>query len=234
MKLENVQHLQELLAMPDLAVHEPVLLAARIEIGARQIAPSGEPYRCVGLFDSSGHVPAYALKRDWDGHALRSGDLRNVALQTMDTDRGRRIVVIYPEYGEPLPSRHPLDLLPIHRVIQPAHVQRLIDLVEGFTTPSYQAFAAQVFEDPHFAIQFVTQPASRRCHHAYASGLLVHSVELAEAVTAAGTALRLPALQVEAGALLALFHDVGKLLLSEPTTGPSPLTRTDPHNARIF
>ena len=220
MRLENVHQLQKLIPLRDIAQHEPVLLTARIDVkDGERISPSGAPYRRVVLFDSSGNVPAFAISRDWDGHNLCTLELRCVSLQIITSLRGRRIVVIYPEYGEPLPQRDPFDLLPMHLAVEPDHLARLVRLVEEFSTPSYRAFAAQVFEDPGFVIRFVTRAASRNCHHAYPGGLLAHSLELAEAVMAAGSALQLPAVQVEAGALLALFHDVGKILLNEPGSG---------------
>ena len=220
MQLKNVRHLKDQISLRDTAQHEPVLLAARIEVeDGEHIAPSGAAYRRVVLFDSSGDVPAYALRRDWDGHNLSASELRCVSLQIINSLRGRRIVVIYPEYGEPLPQRHPFELLPVHRAVEPDRLARLVRLVEEFTTPSYRDFVAQVFKDLGFTVRFVTQAASRNCHHAYAGGLLAHSLELAEAAMAAGSALQLPAIQVEAGALLALFHDVGKILLNEPGSG---------------
>ena len=220
MRLENAQQLQKLIPLRDMAQNEPLLLTARIEVeDGERTAPSGAPFRRVVLFDSSGNVPAFALSRNWDGHNLRTLDLRCVSLEIMDANRGQRVVVIYPEYGEPLPQRHPFELLPMHRAVEPDRLARLVRLVEEFTTPSYRDFAAQVFEDPGFTVRFVTQAASRNCHHAYAGGLLAHSVELAEALMAAGTALQLPAVQVEAGVLLALFHDVGRILLNEPGSG---------------
>jgi len=220
MRLENVQQLQKLIPLRDMAQNEPLLLTARIEVeDGERTAPSGAPFRRVVLFDSSGNVPAFALSRNWDGHNLCTLELRCVSLEIMDANRGQRIVLIYPEYGEPVPQRHPFELLPMHRAVEPDRLERLIRLVEEFTTPSYRAFAAQVFEDPGFVIRFVTQAASRNCHHAYAGGLLAHSVELAEALMVAGTKLQLPAVQVEAGVLLALFHDVGRVPLNEPGSG---------------
>ncbi|WP_018864004.1 MULTISPECIES: TraI domain-containing protein [Thioalkalivibrio] len=214
MKANDVQELQRLVGMDDIARHEPVIFAARVEIQCEGRAPSGEPYYRLRIYDSTGYFTAFARIRDWEGHPLGGGQFRSLALHTIETERGHRHVVAYPEVGSALPDKGPLDLLPVHHAPESGSLQRLVNVVENLSIESYREFVREALSDQEFAIQYLTLPASKRCHHAKTGGLIAHSLELAEAVNAVGRAMALPTLQTEAGILLALMHDIGKIVLA--------------------
>ncbi len=222
MKAKNVQDLQRLVSMDDIARYEPVALAARVEIQCDGLAPSGEPYYRLGLYDSTGYVTAFARIREWEGHPLGRAQLQTLALHTIETDRGQRHIVAYPEVGAAPPRRGPLELLPMHHAPDPENLQRLVHVVESLSVAPYRECVSEAFSNQDFAIRYITLPASKRCHHAETGGLLAHSVELAEAVRAAGQAMELPTLQLEAGILLALMHDVGKVILASEIADQVP------------
>ncbi len=85
---------------------------------------------------------------------------------------------------------------------------RLMDMVEGVADKHLKQLLFRVFSDPEIADKFRLAPAARSMHHAFRSGLLEHTVSMANAARALARHYRLNEDLVVAGALL---HDLGKI-----------------------
>ena len=85
-------------------------------------------------------------------------------------------------------------------------------LIDTIIQPELRIFVRDALRLPTIRNGFCCAPASRRNHHAFAGGLLHHSVEAAEFVLgAAAITDSLEPWERDLGLIVALFHDIGKL-----------------------
>ena len=102
-----------------------------------------------------------------------------------------------------------------------ADAERLTALVREIVDPAYHALIRGMLEEPVFRARFCQAPASQHHHHAYAGGLLRHTVEVLEAAMRLFPMLPQP---VDRDLLLsgACLHDIGKV--EAYSSAPTQLT----------
>lgn len=106
-----------------------------------------------------------------------------------------------------------LELLPRSLCSSPLLLDRLVTVVHGLHYPALRGFVDHVLNRDEVALNYLVVPASQVDHHTGASGLLAHSVEVAE------IAQGLPypdTTQREITVVAALFHDIGKTRTFDP------------------
>jgi 3'-5' exoribonuclease len=94
--------------------------------------------------------------------------------------------------------------------------QQLTTLIEEVGDPDLRQLLFRIFSDPEIEQRFRVAPAARSMHHAFRSGLLEHTVSMANVARTLARHYGLSADLVVAGALL---HDLGKVW--ELEIGPS-------------
>ena len=111
-----------------------------------------------------------------------------------------------------------LDLSYLNNLYQKSYhfdsVIRLINLIESLQVDSLKVFCFEVLMDFELMEKFISIGASKRHHHSFPGGLLIHSLE-----TAMITAQNIEILpedfskqEQEVTIVAALFHDIGKTL----------------------
>lgn len=104
----------------------------------------------------------------------------------------------------------------------PAHAlvsfDRLLGLLDRLHSGPLGPFMEQLFADVSLAKPYLGLPASRSHHHAYTGGLLIHSVECAEAAEYLARRF-LPKHECVLGVVGALLHDISKIRILPPAGG---------------
>jgi hypothetical protein len=89
---------------------------------------------------------------------------------------------------------------------------QLFELIEGLKVIPLRMFARQVLMDKPLMTAFVSIPASKRHHHSFPGGLLMHSLECALMTKQTVESLiDVSIKEKEVSIIAALFHDVGKV-----------------------
>jgi hypothetical protein len=100
---------------------------------------------------------------------------------------------------------------------------QLFELVESLRVIPLRMFAREVLMDKSLMTAFVSIPASKRHHHSFPGGLLMHSLECALMTKQTVESLiNVSIKEKEVAVVAALFHDVGKV----KTIGPTQHTST--------
>src|SRR6476646_7032926 len=172
----------------------------------RRARKDGRPYLDLELADRSGRVAG----RVWEAVPLLDG--------RFDVGDTVRVLGRVSEYGgrvelelrdvERVESGDPLDLVPGAR----RDTEQLEGYVEFLCTEIYDAdlnhLARAVLEEPAYRARVRTAPATELGHHAYAGGLIEHTVAVA---TLCREAAQLhPRLNSDVLLAAALLHDVGR------------------------
>ena len=89
--------------------------------------------------------------------------------------------------------------------------------VRSITDPTLKLFVGQVFSDWRVASAFGQNPASTSHHHAFPGGLLMHSLDVAKRAWRFAKDQQEP-IQYEVVVVLALLHDIGKVLTFDGST----------------
>lgn len=97
-------------------------------------------------------------------------------------------------------------------LVKEAH-RSLQDFAQSLANDPLGGFVARLFADPSIAVGFPSVPASWNHHHAYAGGLLVHSIEVLRLVGEMAR-LKLPhqPRRIWQCQVAALLHDLGKVV----------------------
>ena len=169
----------------------------------------GSPYLRLTLGDRSGTMAAVC----WEPAAqtpVRQGDVVQVRGTVADHPRwGRQLTL---SDLQPVPAGEaPLDRLVDGPRRDPDDLEAALDaLLESITDPHLARLANALLGcDSIAGRRYRSAPAAKYNHHAYAHGLLEHSVEAARLVdTAART---LPDINRDLAVCGALLHDIGKL-----------------------
>ncbi|MCG5495966.1 MULTISPECIES: HD domain-containing protein [Ectothiorhodospira] len=209
----KVKDVQRVLEHPEMEVDTVLMGRFGLEITNTAISQNGELYGAAHLYDYTGSVRVYTSAEHWGGSLPQELTDANLAIQFEFSRNGDLVPVALPVKQEVMPPRSSIELLPAHRVPKPEDLPRLVALAESLESEAYRQFMVSVFSDPPFAVDFLTLPAAYRCHHAEPGGLLRHSLEVAEGIQRLD--LKMHPLKRDAGILLGLFHDVGKVLLSQ-------------------
>jgi len=95
---------------------------------------------------------------------------------------------------------------------------QLFELVESLKVIPLRMFAREVLMDKPLMTAFVSIPASKRHHHSFPGGLLMHSLECALMTQqTVESIINISTKEKEVAVIAALFHDVGKVKTIEPT-----------------
>jgi 3'-5' exoribonuclease len=175
---------------------------------------NGRPYLNLILMDKTGEVEA----RAWDNAAqlaeqVRSQDLIRIAGK-VNSYQGRRQIVV--EAAQKVAD----GSLPLDRFVPSTtfDVNRLhADMVALFKTLEdkfARELCLQTLEDPEVKKRMLRAPAAKSVHHAYAGGLIEHSLSVCRILDMLARHYRAyygPAVSRDLMLLGGLFHDIGKI-----------------------
>lgn len=128
-----------------------------------------------------------------------------VCAMPLETSEGETHVVTR---IQPRPELDVFNLIPDQFGKRDDIVFRCRDVVDACESEPLRRFLSNVFSMPAVYRNFWKCQASKAHHHAYAGGLAVHSIEMAENVR---DTPRLTGMERDVGIAHALTHDVGKL-----------------------
>jgi 3'-5' exoribonuclease len=175
---------------------------------------NGRPYLNLILMDKTGEVEA----RAWDNAAqlaeqLRTQDIIRVAGK-VNIYQGRRQLVV--EAAAKVPD----GAVPLDRFVPSSayDVNRLhADMVALFNTLEdkfLRDLAILTLEDPECKKRILRAPAAKSVHHAYAGGLIEHSLSVCRILDGLAKHYRNyygPAVNRDLLLIGGLFHDIGKI-----------------------
>lgn len=105
---------------------------------------------------------------------------------------------------------------------RPAHIA-LWEYIDAIPLPELRSFMEAVLADPEVYSGFVNARGSESSHHAFAGGLLVHSVQVARLVELMGRELSMAEDELHLSIVGALLHDLGKVhTVGEANPRPMP------------
>jgi 3'-5' exoribonuclease len=175
---------------------------------------NGRPYLNLILMDKSGEIEA----RAWEnaarlGEEVKPQDVLRVAGK-VNLYQGRRQIVVeaaqkVPEGSVPLDRFVPSTAYDVNRLHS--------DIVALFRTLEdkfARELCVQVLEDPDVKKRILRAPAAKSVHHAYAGGLLEHSLSVCRILDMLAKHYRAyygPAISRDLLLLGGLFHDIGKI-----------------------
>lgn len=175
---------------------------------------NGRPYLNLVLMDKTGEVEA----RAWDNAAklseeVKTQDILKVAGK-VNSYQGRKQVIVEAA------ARVPEGSVPMDRFLASSayDVNRLLsDMVALFETledPFAKSLALKTLEDAEVRRRILRAPAAKTVHHAYAGGLLEHSLSVCRILDSLARHYRNyygKAVSRDLMLLGGLFHDIGKI-----------------------
>ena len=176
----------------------------------------GGPYMAATLGDRTGEVTALVWQNvDRFRGVLEPGNVVAVKGQVQRYNQQLQIVV---RQAEAVPEASVDEKLFLRSSsVDPTLLwKRLMETIEDVGDPDLRQLLLRVFSDPEVEERFRVAPAARSMHHAFRSGLLEHTVSVAEIARLLSGHYDLDNDLVIAGALL---HDLGKIW--ELEIGPS-------------
>ncbi len=176
----------------------------------------GGPYMAATLGDRTGEVTALVWQNvDRFRGVLEPGNVVAVRGQVQRYNQQLQIVV---RQAEAVPEASVDEKLFLRSSsVDPTLLwKRLMETIEDVGDPDLRQLLLRVFSDPEVEERFRVAPAARAMHHAFRSGLLEHTVSVAEIARLLSGHYDLDNDLVIAGALL---HDLGKIW--ELEIGPS-------------
>jgi len=175
---------------------------------------NGRPYLNLILMDRTGEVEA----RVWDNaqklsEEVKQHDLLRVAGK-VNLYQGRRQIVVeaagkMPDGAAPLDRFVPSTAYDVNRLYADVHA-----LFSTLEEPFAKKLALNTIEDPDVKRRMMRAPAAKSVHHAYAGGLIEHSLSVCRILDMlAGHYRRYygPAVSRDLLLLGGLFHDIGKI-----------------------
>lgn len=175
---------------------------------------NGRPYLNLVLMDKTGEIEA----RVWDNaqklsDEIKAQDLLRVAGK-VNLFQGRRQVVVEAaakvvEGSIPLDRFVPSTAYDVNRLFAD-----LFALMGSLEDPFARQLAQRTLEDPEVKRRVLRAPAAKSVHHAYAGGLLEHTLSVCRILDGLARHYRLYYGQAISRDLLlvgGLFHDIGKI-----------------------
>jgi 3'-5' exoribonuclease len=175
---------------------------------------NGRPYLNLILMDRTGEIEA----RAWDNAArladeVKAQDLLRVAGK-VNLYQGRRQVVVEAA-AKAQDSAAPLDRFIPTTVYDVNHLHaEMLALFSTLEDPFARQLAQLTLEDKEVKPRILRAPAAKSVHHAYAGGLLEHSLSVCRILDKLASHYRAyygPALSRDLLLLGGLFHDIGKI-----------------------
>jgi 3'-5' exoribonuclease len=194
----------------DLKINDPVTSFFQVRNPQRRLRKTGEPFVTLMLADGTGELPA-VMWEDGEGigERLREGDL--VKVQGMvGSYQGERQVTIHrirlAREGEAALA----DFLPTTEADVSAMMVYLQETIHGLANEPLRHLLARLFDEEGFRAAFAAAPAAKELHHAYAGGLLEHTVSVVKLCDTIAAHYGDP---VDRDLLLAsaILHDAGKI-----------------------
>lgn len=186
---------------------QPIDAEFRVMSFGQQVNQFGETYIKYTLENAQGQIKGFEWRTDKLPHLLkfepirvRESVRRHNDTPVIDTQEVESLWLDEPEEATRLLPRsqcHHVDAL-----------DRLVSIYESIQSPPLRRFCDQAFNEMKLAIPFMQRPASNNHHHNIQGGLLLHSVEVAEYVSAIQT---LSEQSHDIATVAAIFHDIGKI-----------------------
>ncbi len=175
---------------------------------------NGKHYLNLVLMDKTGEIEA----RAWDNAAkiaesVRAQDILRVAGK-VNLYQGRRQIVVDAAAKAPDGS-YPMDRFLPSSVYEVTRLHAdMVALFQTLEDPFARQLALATLEDPELKRRIVRAPAAKTVHHAYAGGLLEHSLSVCRILDYLARHYRNyygPSLNRDLLLLGGLFHDIGKI-----------------------
>jgi 3'-5' exoribonuclease len=175
---------------------------------------NGRPYLNLVLMDKTGEVEA----RAWENanklaDEVRPQDLLRVAGK-VNLFQGRRQVVVEAAAKVPEGSQ-PIDRFVPSTTYDVQHLHReMLDLFATLEDTFARNLALRTLEDDEVKRRILRAPAAKTVHHAFAGGLIEHSLSVCRVLDFLGNHYRNyygPAVSRDLLLLGGLFHDIGKI-----------------------
>ena len=173
--------------------------------------------RCmIVLDDASGRITLEIDGFVLEESNLTADELISIVVWPQFKHSSQRLIVMDVQPYQPWSALDAVMLLPRHLTPKVAHaaLDYLVAFARQLQDSVMGEFVARLLLDPSIGIPLLTAKGSSDHHHAYAGGLLVHTVECMQLAQSAA-AIRGPAMQRlgEHTQVGALIHDLGKLQL---------------------
>ncbi len=185
-----------------------------VKIAHLHMDKNGRPYLNLILMDKTGEIEG----RVWDnaaklGEEVRAQDILRVAGK-VNLYQGRRQVVVeaaakLPEGSTPLDRFIPSTAYDVNRLYADLHAL-FSTLEDNFA----KQLALQTLEDPDVKRRVLRAPAAKSVHHAYAGGLIEHTLSVCRILDGLAQHYRRYYGKAVSRDLLligGLFHDIGKI-----------------------
>ncbi|MFZ4859021.1 MAG: HD domain-containing protein [Desulfuromonadaceae bacterium] len=178
----------------------------RIHRPVQRLARNNSKYMSCELKDRSDAIRAYAWLNRYQGVQLVEGALVQVS-GSLRWFADRWFVDIASTTPADTQAADPLKYLPDEYCPIPNGITRLSKILSQLQILQLREFMFDVLRDDRITLPFLKLAASYKHHHAYAGGLLEHSLECAEFVLRAAVRQDI---QTELLVCAALLHDIGK------------------------
>lgn len=175
-----------------------------------QLDSKQQPYWKILLSDINGTVTMYMFQQPHCLDVLAHGVFINIEAETKYHGKQRylHITKLMPVNLCDINKAFALNCLPSYQAPQPENLLRLKHVIEKVKSRALVNFLADVIVPLEVCIPFTQAPASLNHHHNKAGGLLVHSVEVAEIVSALPLKTQT---EIDLAIIGALLHDIGKI-----------------------
>lgn len=175
---------------------------------------NGRPYLNLILMDKTGEIEA----RVWDNASkladeVKSQDVLKVAGK-VNLYQGRRQIVVEAAAKVPDGSQSLDRFLPSTAYDVNLLYRDMLELFQTLEDPFAQSLALETLRDPDVKKRILRAPAAKTVHHAYAGGLLEHSLSVCRILDQLAFHYRNyygKAVSRDLMLLGGLFHDIGKI-----------------------
>lgn len=165
----------------DISPGKAFITIAKLQAKERKISKANDPYLRLVLCDKTGNIDSVVWSRDIEKFEreckLSDAFLIEGVGIAYQGKKGININNIRKVEDESL-ARERLEILSPHDV--GVILSRLKDLADLLNNPYLKKLLLSFLEDRSFIHRYISTPAGKEIHHAYAGGLLEHTVSLME------------------------------------------------------
>ena len=185
---------------------------------AKCVTDKGQVYLNISLQDKTGNIDA----KKWDASeediaTLRVGKVVDVDGIVNTYKNALQMKINHIEVVEDISKLNLQNFQKVSPIPQEVLIEKLNKFLDSFTDKDVELVTKTVIH--HFYDKYISYPAAVRIHHEFASGLIHHSVTMAEDADALCKIYP----QVDRDILVAgaLMHDIGKIVEYENPLTPS-------------